>query len=25
VRRAKYSRWDGTQTGFEFDAEDLLA
>ena len=25
MRRAKYSRWDGTQTGFEFDAEDLLA
>jgi uncharacterized protein with von Willebrand factor type A (vWA) domain len=25
VRRARYSRWDGTQTGFELDAEDLLA
>jgi uncharacterized protein with von Willebrand factor type A (vWA) domain len=25
VRRARYSKWDGTQTGFEFDAEDLLA
>jgi len=25
VRRAEYSRWDGTQTGFEFDADDLLA
>jgi len=25
VRRASYSKWDGTQTGFEFDADDLLA
>ena len=25
MRRARYSRWDGTQTGFELDAEDLLA
>jgi len=25
VRKARYSRWDGTQTGFELDAEDLLA
>jgi uncharacterized protein with von Willebrand factor type A (vWA) domain len=25
VRRARYSKWDGTPTGFEFDAEDLLA
>ena len=25
MRRAKYSKWDGTQTGFEFDADDLLA
>jgi len=25
VRSARYSRWDGTQTGFELDAEDLLA
>src|ERR1700693_2124853 len=25
MRRARYSKWDGTQTGFEFDAEDLLA
>jgi len=25
VRRARYSKWDGTQTGFELDAEDLLA
>jgi len=25
VRKARYSRWDGSQTGFEFDAEDLLA
>jgi len=25
VRRARYSKWDGTQTGFEFDADDLLA
>jgi len=23
--RAKYSRWDGTQVGFDFDADDLLA
>jgi uncharacterized protein with von Willebrand factor type A (vWA) domain len=23
--RAKYSRWDGTQVGFELDAEDVLA
>ena len=25
MRRAKYSRWDGTQKGFELDADDLLA
>ncbi|MFI5041096.1 MAG: hypothetical protein ACHQNA_04490 [Acidimicrobiales bacterium] len=25
MRRARYSKWDGSQTGFEFDAEDLLA
>ena len=25
MRRARYSKWDGTQTGFEFDADDLLA
>src|ERR1700737_1444305 len=25
MRRARYSKWDGTQTGFELDAEDLLA
>jgi len=25
MRRASYSKWDGTQTGFEFDADDLLA
>ncbi len=25
MRRARYSKWDGTQTGFDFDAEDLLA
>jgi len=25
MRRARYSRWDGSQTGFELDAEDLLA
>ena len=22
--RFRYSRWDGTQTGFEFDADDVL-
>lgn len=25
MRRARYSKWDGTQTGFELDAEELLA
>ncbi|GAC1317732.1 MAG: VWA domain-containing protein [Acidimicrobiales bacterium] len=25
MRRARYSKWDGTQTGFELDADDLLA
>jgi uncharacterized protein with von Willebrand factor type A (vWA) domain len=25
VRGFAYSRWDGTQAGFEFDAEDILA
>jgi len=23
--RFNYSRWDGTQVGFEFDAEDILS
>ena len=23
--RARYSRWDGTQAGFELDAEDVLS
>jgi uncharacterized protein with von Willebrand factor type A (vWA) domain len=25
MRRSRYSRWDGTQVGFELDADDLLA
>ena len=25
MHRARYSKWDGTQTGFELDADDLLA
>jgi uncharacterized protein with von Willebrand factor type A (vWA) domain len=25
ARRLTYSRWDGTQTGFELDADDLMA
>ena len=25
MRRFDYSRWDGTQVGFEFDADDVLA
>ncbi|MHB8465882.1 MAG: vWA domain-containing protein [Acidimicrobiales bacterium] len=25
MHRSRYSKWDGTQTGFEFDADDLLA
>ena len=25
MRRARYSKWDGSQTGFEMDADDLLA
>ena len=25
MRRARYSKWDGTQTGFELDADELLA
>ena len=23
--RLRYSRWDGTQVGFEFDADDVMA
>jgi len=24
ARRVRYSRWDGTQVGFEFDADDIF-